>query len=476
MRRAKIVCTIGPASSSREAISRLISQGMDVARINFSHSSHDDAVKIITRIREEATKQTRPVAILSDLQGPKIRVGIFEHSSVELIPGDLFTITTDTSVIGDNTRVSTDYTNLPKDITQGTRILLDDGFLELEALEIRETEIVTKVIYGGILRNHKGINIPDAIISVPILSDKDKSDLQFSIKHHVDFIGLSFVRTAEDVRQTKKLAMIGNIAIPVIAKIELPEALTNLDEIIKESDGVMVARGDLGVEFGAEKVPLFQKKIIKMANKLGKLVITATQMLESMMTNSRPTRAEVSDVANAVLDGTDAVMLSGETAAGKYPFKALQIMNKIICEIEQSEHYQHEIGEPILDIPIFTNAIAHATAVAVKRMHLPIIVTISESGGSPRLLSKYRPEVPIIALTSNPVIYTRLASYWGVTPFVIPSVSSTKQAIACVRNILHTNNLITNNDYFALTLTSPMQSGRSINTLKILKGDVNDNQ
>jgi pyruvate kinase len=326
MRRAKIVCTLGPATSTPEAIDALVAAGMDCARLNFSHGTHESHGRIARMVREASRRAGRPLAILADLCGPKMRIGKFPGGPVELVPGQTFTLTT-RDVDGDATQVSHIYEPLARDVVPGDHILLDDGLLNLKVLETTDTDVITEVEVGGTLSDRKGMNVPGANLSTPALTDKDRVDLEFAVEElEVDYVALSFVRTADDVLQAQQLAQ----GTPVIAKLEKPEAIKNLDAICDVADGAMVARGDLGVEVGSEKVPLIQKRIIRSVNDRGKLVITATQMLDSMIRNPRPTRAEAADVANAVLDGSDAVMLSGETAAGKYPVKAVQMMDLII--------------------------------------------------------------------------------------------------------------------------------------------------
>src|SRR5262249_41516761 len=334
MPRAKIVCTLGPASSTAERVGELIDAGMSVARLNFSHGSHTDHAAVLQIVRAEAERRGKAIAVLLDLQGPKIRVGKFAAGQIDLKPGAELTITTDTTVVGDERRVSTTYAGLPKDVKPGDHVLLDDGYLSLAVTHVGDHEVKTVVVTGGVLKNNKGINLPGVEVSAPALSDKDKLDIGFALRHGVDYVALSFVRKPDDVAEAKRLLTMDNIRIPVIAKIEKPQALERLGEIIDAADGIMVARGDLGVELGPEKVPLWQKRIIEETNSRGKIVITATQMLESMITQARPTRAEASDVANAVLDATDALMLSGETASGAHPVEAVRTMARIINEIE----------------------------------------------------------------------------------------------------------------------------------------------
>jgi pyruvate kinase len=405
MPRAKIVCTLGPASSTSERIGELIDAGMNVARLNFSHGSHEDHAKMLQIVRAEADRRNKAVAVLLDLQGPKIRVGKFANGQIELKPGAALTITTDTSVIGDEKRVSTTYAQLPLDVKPGDQLLLDDGYLSLAVTDVDHKEVRTVVVTGGVLKNNKGINLPGVEVSAPALSEKDRTDIGFALRYGVDYVALSFVRRPEDVLEAKRLLTVDNVSIPVIAKIEKPQALDRLIEIIEVTDGVMVARGDLGVDLGPEKVPLWQKRIIEETNKRGKIVITATQMLESMITQARPTRAEASDVANAVLDGTDALMLSGETASGSHPVEAVRTMARIIEEIEKSAYYRANIDVPMIDLANSANAIAHAAVSAAKAMKLKTIVVVSDSGGAARLVSEYRPEAHLVCLTTDEVTF-----------------------------------------------------------------------
>lgn len=468
MRRAKIVCTLGPSSTTRERIGELIEAGMDVARMNASHGTQDEHAERIRLIRAEAERQGRAIAILLDLQGPKIRVGRFRDGAVELRQGQEFTITTDPSVIGDETRVSTTYHGLANDVRAGDQILLDDGYLGLTVTEVSGHEVKTIVITGGTLKNNKGINLPNVDISAPSLSEKDRADLAFGLRMGVEYIALSFVRTPECVREAKRLARIDDNHIPVIAKIEKPQAIDCLDDIIAEADGIMVARGDLGVEMGPEKVPLIQKLIITETNRQGKIVITATQMLESMIQWPRPTRAEASDVANAVLDGTDALMLSGETAAGKYPVESVRTMSRIIKEIERSAYYRTELEQPTVALQVSANAIAHAATIAAREMEIRTIVVVTNSGGAARLISEYRPEARIIALTRNEITYRRLALYWGVTPVHITApVATLGELLDEIEHIVVTGHYAEPGDKIVITMGMPIGSGVTTNSLKI---------
>lgn len=471
MRRAKIVCTLGPSSSTPERIGELIEAGMNVARLNFSHGSHEDHAKMLHVVRSEAERRGRAVAVLLDLQGPKIRIGRFATGAVELRPGAPFTITTDTSVVGDERRVSTVYSLLPRDVRPGDQLLLDDGYLSLQVTAVEDTEVHTVVVAGGTLKNNKGINLPGVDVSAPAVSDKDKADIGFALRYGVDYVALSFVRRAEDVLEAKRLLTVDGVSIPVIAKIEKPQALERLASIIDAADGCMVARGDLGVELGPEKVPLWQKRIIEETNKRGKIVITATQMLESMITNPRPTRAEASDVANAVLDATDALMLSGETASGAHPVYAVQTMARIIEEIEQSAYYRQRTAPTPLGLAVTTNAIAHAAVSAAAAMKLKTIVTVTDSGGAARLLSEYRPEAEIIAMTTNDVSFRRLALVWGVTPVHIDRSATTDELVDRVEGTLLEHRLAQPGEHVLITMAVPVGSGALTNVLKIHKLD-----
>jgi pyruvate kinase len=466
MPRAKIVCTLGPASSSPQRIGELIDAGMSVARLNFSHGTHDDHARMLQIVRAEADRRGKAIAVLLDLQGPKIRIGKFANGQIELRSGAALTITTD-DVIGDERRVATTYAGLPRDVKAGDQILLDDGYLSLAVTQVRDREVDTIVVTGGILKNNKGINLPGVDVSAPALSEKDRIDIGFALRQGVDYVALSFVRRAEDVVEAKRLLTVDQVSIPVIAKIEKPQALDRLGEIIDAADGVMVARGDLGVELGPEKVPLWQKRIIEETNKRGKIVITATQMLESMITAPRPTRAEASDVANAVLDATDALMLSGETASGLYPVEAVRTMARIIDEIEHSAYYRANVEVPDIQLAVPANAIAHAALTAARAMRIKTIVAVSESGGAARLVSEYRPDANIVCLTTDEVTFRRLALFWGVTPALISPAATTEELIDRVEATLIERNLALPGENVLITMAVPVGSGMQTNVLKV---------
>ncbi len=418
MPRTKIVCTIGPASDSPELLARLIEAGMDVARLNFSHGAHAEHAAVIAALRRIAEDRHRPVAILQDLGGIKLRIGEIVGGAVRLQSGAPFTLTS-RPVPGDGREVSMSLSNLPESVRPGDRLLLADGEIELVAENVTASDIHCRVVAGGPLSSHKGINLPSRSIAAPGLTDKDREDLAFGIAQGVDYVALSFVRSADDIRQARALMAEHGATIPVIAKIEKHEALSRIDEILAESDGIMVARGDLGVETPLEHVPLLQKMLIEKANRAGKPVITATQMLLSMVENPRPTRAEVGDVANAILDGTDAVMLSEETASGRYPVEAVATMKRIAEDTEAAfpfEQWMRRFEDRSLQgLP---EAVAGAACELAEHIGAALIVAWTESGTTARLVAKHRPRRPILALSRLPATARRLALVWGVIPLV----------------------------------------------------------
>ena len=426
--RTRIVCTLGPSSDSDEIVRAMIRAGMDVARLNFSHGDHATHAACVERVRRIAREENAVVAILADLQGPKIRVGEFVNAGVILQTGTEFTLT-NRSIIGNDKIASVDWGDLPQAVQPGNRILLDDGRIELQVVSANATDVMTRVVSGGELKSHKGVNLPGIPLKISALTDKDRADLVFAVQQNVDYIALSFVRRAEDVIELKQLLGAQGAAIPVIAKIEKPEAMESIDAIIQASDGVMVARGDLGVETPPEQVPIFQKTIIRKANAAGKPVITATQMLESMIQNPRPTRAEASDVANAILDGTDAIMLSAETAAGKYPVEAVWMMARIGDAVESSLQFQacsFDFG----DVMSMTDAIGNATCEIARQLNAKLIITATSSGFTARMISRHRPLTPIFAVTSNESTQRRLALVWGVNASLVSNAVTMEQVIA----------------------------------------------
>lgn len=413
MRKAKIVCTIGPASSDKKIIRELIKSGMDVARLNFSHGDYQTHKNVVAVVREEALKQKKVVAILQDLQGIKIRLSDIEGGSFFLKTGSEVFLYPGKE-ISDNKNLFVSYPALLKDVKEGDKLFIDDGIIKLKVVDKAKKALKAKVIEGGVLKSRKGINLPFTKISFPSFTEKDKKDLEFGLKINVDYVAISFVRTAEDIELIHEWAKIKKLNLPpLIAKIEKPEALENINEIIEIVDGIMVARGDLGVEMPTEKVPIIQKMLIDLANKKGKLVITATQMLESMTQHTRPTRAEATDVANAVLDGTDALMLSAETTTGMYPVESVKMMDMIIKYTEENmggkiqPYYQ--IGKT------FPEAIANGACKAAHDIGAKAIVVFTHSGFTARLISKLRPDVPLMAFTPDEAILRRLPLYWGTT-------------------------------------------------------------
>ncbi len=466
MRRTKIVCTLGPASDTKDKIAALVSAGMNCARLNFSHGDHETHASVAKLAREAASTLRRPMAILADLQGPKMRIGKFASGPIELAAGDKFALTTDDTE-GTQQIVSVSYESLPRDVGPGDAVALDDGLIRLRVESVDGNTVHTVVEDGGPLSDNKGVNLPGVAISAPTLSSKDRSDLAFAISNlEADYIALSFVRSAKDVREAKALAG----EVPVIAKIERPEAMAALSEIVDAADGIMIARGDLGVELGAERVPLVQKRIIHEANARGKLVITATQMLDSMIRNPRPTRAEAADVANAVMDGSDAVMLSGETAAGRYPVQALKMMDAIICDVESDyvEHFSKEFSD-LRDAEHeewpFASAAARAAAGLTTNLPLKAVVVFTHDGRSARLLSEHRPRAPILAVTSRVRVARRLALEWGVIPRVEVPPESLDETLRIATELLVREDLCKRGQAFAMVLAWPT-SGRT-NTVKL---------
>jgi pyruvate kinase len=412
MRKVKIVCTLGPSTAGIDRLVAMMEAGMDVARLNFSHGDHEAHRKMYDDVRAAAKKVGRPIAVLGDLSGPKIRVGKMKSGGVNLKKGQKIILTTE-KIEGSDEKIPHSYLPLAKDAKPGEAILFDDGLLEVTVDSVSGNDVVCVVKVGGLLKDHKGMNLPGTKLSTPALTEKDKDDIIFGKELGVDYFALSFVRTARDVMEAKALAG----AIPVIAKVEKPEAVACLESIIDACDGVMVARGDLGVEAGHEKVPLIQKRIINDVKSRAKPVITATQMLDSMIHNPRPTRAEVSDVANAVLDGTDAVMLSGETSAGEYPLEAVKTLASIIDEIEGSDYYfRHQPCCPKVVEKTFSNAMADASAEVAQEMGLAAIAVYTETGHSAALVSAHRPRANVIAFSRNDGVLNRLGLYWGVKP------------------------------------------------------------
>jgi pyruvate kinase len=464
-RKTKIIATLGPSSSSATMIGRLVDAGADIFRLNFSHGSNDDKAVVIDTIRKVAARKGRAIGILADLQGPKIRTGRMEGGAIQLVKGERLDITTD-DILGRPGLISTIYRNLPEDVKPGSRILLDDGLIELRVNSANGNLVSCTVVEGGILKDLKGINLPGVKVSAPCLTEKDRRDLEFCLQKEVDFIALSFVRSPADIEELKRLLYERGKQTMVVAKIEKPEALRNFNAILKVTDAVMVARGDLGVEINPEKVPLFQKKIIQACNEAGKPVITATQMLESMITHPRPTRAETSDVANAILDGTDAVMLSGETASGSFPVEAVSLMDKVARDVERVEpqrnHHRRGNRSSIAE------AVAEASCQAAQTLRAKAVVVFTKTGSTAALISKYRPPLPIIAMTQPGETMQRLSIYWGVRTFPVGVMSGTDQQILAVESTLLKGGF-RKGDLVVITMGVPVESRGSTNLMKVHK-------
>jgi pyruvate kinase len=466
-RKAKIVCTLGPSSSSPKIIDNLVSAGMDVARLNFSHGTPEEHARNVAAVRRASARNEKPVGILADLQGPKIRTGALEKGQpVHLHFGKRFVITT-RNIIGTAEGVSTTFRALPESVRKGDRILLRDGEIALRVLSTRGSDVICQVENGGDLGEHQGINLPGAKLKIPVLTRKDHADLIVALKLGADYIGLSFVRTAADVRSGKAaIARLGKDT-PVISKLEKPEAIDNLDEILSVTDGVMVARGDLGVEMSPEKVPVVQKQIILRARNALIPVITATQMLDSMQKNPRPTRAEASDVANAVFDGSDALMLSGETAAGNYPLESVVMMDRIIREAEASvtgmlrpaRYTELHIDE----------AIAEAICHAAEELRMKAIAVFTESGSSARLVSKYRPRAPIVAFSPNQQTRRRLGLLWGVLPRRIVRVHNIDQLAVAAEKRLLEEHLVKRGDIVGIIAGTPLATRGTTNLMRLVR-------
>ena len=464
MRRAKIVCTLGPAVESPEKVRELIAAGMNMARLNLSHGGYHEHQNRLNRVREAAAEAGVPIAVLVDLQGPKIRLARFKDGPHDLSRGDIFTITTD-EVEGTKERVGTTYRGLPGDCKAGDRILIDDGKVTVEVTEVNGNDVITKVIEPGAVSNNKGINLPGVAVSVPALSEKDMDDLRWGLKAGADFIALSFVRNADDIRDVHRIMDEEGIRIPVIAKIEKPQAVDNLVGIVEAFDGIMVARGDLGVELPIEDVPLVQKRCVELARDAAKPVIVATQMLDSMITNSRPTRAEATDCANAVLDGADALMLSGETSVGEFAIEAVQTMSRIIQRTEEGglERIRPLKHEPRTKGGAITKAAVEVGAIVGAKF----LVAFTQSGDSARRMSRLRSPIPILALTPDRGTYNRLALSWGVEPMITPVVSHTDEMVKQVDGLLLESKRTTIGDNVIIVAGSPPGIPGSTNAMRV---------
>ncbi len=468
-RRAKIVATLGPACNQEPVFRELLRAGVDVARLNFSHGAHPEKLKLIEMVRRVAGEEDKPICILADLQGPKIRTGRLKHRlPVQLKTGQKLTITP-RDIAGTSTLIATTFPTLAENLEPGARILLSDGLIELRVLALHLLDVECEVVNGGMLGEHKGINLPGIAVRVPSLTAKDEEDLEFAIKSGVDAIAVSFVRTAEDIRLVKQRIAALGAETWIIAKLEKPQAIEQLESILETADGVMVARGDLGVEMPPEKVPAIQKHVIRRAGEHRKPVITATQMLESMIENPRPTRAEASDVANAIYDGTDAVMLSAETAAGKYPVEAVKMMAKIVLETEGQEilptHRLSEIGPGHLRLSI-AETICESMAHAAEDLEISAIAVFTETGATARQLSKYRPRSPIFGLSSVDAVINRMTLLWGVRPIPCNKLATTEQMVETAERLLEERGHVKPREILGIVAGTRTKSG-STNFLRL---------
>ena len=467
MRSTKIVATIGPASRDRATLEKLVQAGVDVVRLNFSHGEHAQHLEVLQRVREISAAVNRPIAVLQDLSGPKIRTGRLKGGGpVELVKGRRIVITTDETIEGTAERISTTYDPLPRDVAPGDRILLDDGNFELRVVQASGSEVECEVVFGGPLKPNKGMNLPGVKLSTPALTEKDRVDLAFGIKNGVDYVALSFVRQAADVEEVKALIKSMGAQTPVIAKIEKREAMNDLPQVLEASDGVMVARGDLGVELSTEEVPTLQKRIIETANAMGKVVITATQMLESMVESPRPTRAEASDVANAILDGTDGIMLSAETASGAFPVEAVATMARIALYTEEYGSFRPPTRFVGGSATVVARSLARVASTVAEELGCKLVVAFTESGSTARLVSTFRPAAPVAAITYNEQTYRQLALWWGVIPVKSEFAPTTDEMIVRGEALLKQKGLVVKGDTI-LMLAGQSHTAGATNMLRV---------
>jgi pyruvate kinase len=472
MRRTKILATLGPASNSEEMIFRLLTSGVDAFRLNFSHGKHEDHRRVVATIRDVATELGRYIPIVGDIQGPKLRIGDVD-GVIQLQDGQQFFISTEAQV-GSAKKVSTPFTALPDEVQPGHRILINDGLVELVVTSVEKNLVSTRVVHGGPISSKKGMNFPDSELTVPAITDKDREDVKFAVEQQLDYIAASFIRRKSDIVGLRELLhQHGGDELQVISKLEKPQAIDNLDEILEVSDGVMVARGDLGVELPPEAVPIIQKKILARASRWGRFAITATQMLESMTTNSRPTRAEASDVANAIFDGSDAVMLSAETASGKYPVETVQMMSRIVFAAESNSHHvshewEREPFRKISEADEFTDALAGAANYAAEQLDAKYLVVFTQTGFAARLMSKFRPKVPVIALTPSSWVARRMNLLWGVQPFVLRDTGDYhEQIVDKVDEFLLAKDIVRPGDRLVILMGSPIYQRAKTNLLRV---------
>jgi len=467
MLRTKIICTVGPSSERVPVLIKMIQAGMNVARLNFSHGTHQDHAKRLELIREAAGKAGKSVALMLDTKGPEIRLGYLEKEPIELKAGEKVTLTVE-NVKGNEKLLPVTYKGLPRDVCPGNRILIADGLIELRVLDKNRKNVECEIVNGGELTSQKGVNLPGVVVNIPAVTDRDIEDILFGIKHGLDFVAASFIRKANDILAIRQIIEESGADLDIIAKIESREGLNNLDEIIKVADGVMVARGDLGVEIPVEEVPLVQKTIIEKCNRAGKPVITATQMLESMIHNPRPTRAEASDIANAIFDGTDAIMLSGETAAGKYPVEAVQTMASIAKKAESSLKYQEMLAKRQRNSACtVTDAISHATCTIAEDLGAAAIITSTETGYTSQMVSKYRPKAPVVAVTPVDKVLRKMALIWGVQPLLVKRTADTDSMISTAIESALGAGLISPGDLVVITAGLPVGVHGTTNLIKV---------
>ncbi len=474
MRKTKIICTLGPATDNENVLKDLIVNGMAVARMNMSHGTHEEHKKRADAVKKLREELDMPVAILLDTKGPEIRTRLFKNGSETLEAGQTFTFTSE-DVEGDSEKCSITFADLPNDVKRGDRILVDDGLIEMVVTSTTKTDIVCEVLNGGKIASHKGINVPGTRLSLPFISEQDKKDIAFAVEQDYDFIAASFTRTSEDILQLRQELDKNNCNdIRIIAKIENSEGVENIDDIIRVSDGIMVARGDLGVEIPMEDIPVLQKKLITKAYNAGKQVITATQMLDSMIVNPRPTRAEATDVANAIYDGTSAIMLSGETAAGKYPVQAVETMARIAERTEQDIDYIDRFRKHHLNgSPDVTSAISHATCTTAHDLGAVAILTVSKTGTTARMISKYRPNCPIISGSTSKKVLRQMNLSWGVIPILVEEKTNTDELFEHVVDVAEQHGLVKNGDLAVITAGIPLGISGTTNMLKVhLVGNV----
>lgn len=469
MRKTKIICTLGPASESEEKIVELMQAGMNVARFNFSHGTHEEQKGKHERLQNMAKKHGYPIATMLDTKGPEIRLKDFAEGKVQLVEGQKFTFTTE-DIMGTAERASITYKNLKNDVQVGGSILIDDGLIGLRIDEITDTDIICTVLNGGPISNHKGVNVPGATLSMPFISEADLRDITFGAKSGFDFVAASFTRNAQDVKEVRKILEENNSKAKIIAKIENMQGIHNLDEIIAAADGVMVARGDMGVEIPMEDVPVFQKEIIKKAVNAGKFVITATQMLDSMMKNPRPTRAEITDVANAIYDGTSAIMLSGETANGKYPVEAVQTMVRIAERTENDIDYVQRLKKRDVAVGVdITTAISHSTCTTAMDLKVAAIITVTMSGFTAAMISRYKPNCPIIGCTTNKKVCRQLNMEWGVYPVLMEEEETEEALFTEAVKAAEKTGIIKKGDIVVLTAGMPLGISGKTNMLRVIE-------